>query len=294
MDITSSLGLDSLHYCLVTGDSTTGYTTGTVYPLVGAKALSYTTAASLVSNFFDDKVGELFESTGEKAITLSVACLLPEDEARITGKTYANGEILEANSDSSPYIAIMGRALMGNGSYGYFTYYKVKFGKPNSEDTTREATPSPRTVTLEGRVADTIYNGVSKSKLRSDDTTIPANRITNYFTAPAFPSTDLNALTVTAAAGTAGKIVFTFAKTGGGAVNLNTATLIDANIIISIDSTGAIATPTSWTIGTAGGATQLLTANGLTAVKHDFVVTSNVKDINNIGCTVKAGSVTVS
>lgn len=294
MEITSSLGLDSLHYALVTGDSSAGYTTGTVYPLVGAKTLSFNSAASLVSNFFDDKVGELFESTGEKGITMSVAALLPEDEARITGRTYANGEILEKNTDSSPYIAIMGRALMGNGSYGYFTYFKCKFGKPNAEDTTREATPSPRMVTLEGRVADTIYNGVSKSKLRSDDPTIPAGRITGYFNSPVFPSTDLNALTVTAAAGAAGKIVFTFAKTGGGAVNLNSATLTDANIIISIDSTNAIAVPTSWTLGAGGGATQLLTANGLTSVKHDFVVTSNVRDVNNIGATVKTGSVTVA
>ena len=293
MEQRSSLGLDKLYYTLVTSDTTAGYVTGTVYPLLGAKTLSYNRAGAISTVFADDLGSEQIESTGEKGLTLSVVDLLPEHEARILGRTYVNGAVQEKASDASPEIAIMGRAKMRGGKYGYFVYYKCTFMKGNSEDATQEASPSPRIVTLEGRVSDLIFNGLSREKVRDDDTNVPVARISAWFTAPSFGSVDNNALTVTAAPAAAGVIVFTFAKTGGGAVTLNQSTVINGNVIISIDSTGVITAPT-WAFGVAGGATQTATASGLTSVKHDYVVTPSVRDANNIGATAKAGSVTVA
>jgi phi13 family phage major tail protein len=291
----SAIGLDRLYYAIQTSDVSTGVPVyGTIYQLVGAKALSFNAAASLITTFADDSAFETFESMGEKGITLSIVDLLPEDKARLLGYNYAGG-IMEGNdSDSSPYVAIMGRAMLSDGSYRYVRYHKVKFGKPNAEDATREATPAPRTVTLEGRVASLIsstYAGKFMEEARSDDTNA-ATAISTWFTAIGYQSAATGALTVAAAAGAAGEVVFTFTKAGGNTI-LNQGTFINPNISIFLNSTGAVQSPT-WTFGTSGGATQTATAAGCTAGASTWVVTDGIKDFNGIGATPKGGTVTIS
>jgi len=289
----SAIGLDKLYYGLVTKDDTTGFTVGTIYPLLGAKTLSYNRAASLATNFADDKAFEQMESTGEKGITLSIVDLLPADEARLLGRNYLNGAIQEGANDASPDVCIMGRAKLTGGKYGYFVYYKCKFGKPNSEDATQEASPAPRAVTMEGRVSDLIFNGLSREKVRDDDDNVPAARINNWFTTPTFASANLNAVTVAAAPGTAGQIVFTFTKAGGN-TNMDQSTFIDPNIVVFITATGVRSNPSGWIFGAAGGATQTATATGLTAGASTWFVSNAIKDTNGVGVTARGGTATVT
>ncbi len=291
----SAIGLDKLYYTVMTSDDSTGTPVyGTIYPLVGAKTLSFNSAASLTSNFADDSVFETFESTGEKSLSLSIVDLLPADKARLLGYNYANGITSGTASAASPYVAIMGRAMLSDGSYRYVRYYKVKFGKPNAEDATREASPSPRMVTLEGRVSDlisTTYIGKYMEEARSDDTGA-ATAISTWFTAVGYSTTATGAVTVAAAAGTAGQVVFTFTKAGGN-TNMNQSSFIVPNIQVFLNSTGAVQAPT-WAFGATGGATQTATASGCTAGASTWIVQSGVTDVNGIGTTAKGGTVTVS
>lgn len=293
--VKSAIGLSDIYYAVQTSDDPSGVPAyGTVYPLTGAKALAYNSAAALTTNFADDQAFELMESTGEKGITLSVVDMLPADQARILGHTYANGAIIKKESDSSPYIAIMGKVMLSDGSYAYVRYYKVKFGKANAEDATKEATPAPRTQTFEGRVASlqsTTYKGVYIEMLRSDDPSVSASYLANFFTSIGFATGNQGALTVAAAAGGAGEVVFTFTKAGGG-TNVNQATVANG-IKLYITSTGAPATPTGFTMGASGGATQTVTFAGLTAVGHTWAV-NGVTDSAGVLVTPKAGTVTVS
>ena len=296
LGVKSAIGLDSLYYAVQTSDDPAGVPVyGTIYPLVGAKTASFNAAASLVSNFADDSVFELMESMGEKALTISVVDMLPADEARILGYDYLNGAIIRKASASSPYIAIMGRTLLSDGSYGYFRYYKTKFGKANSEDATREASPSPRMMTLEGRVSDlisTTYKGKFMEKVRSDDTSVPAGTISSWFTSVGHSTGALGAVTVSAAPGTAGQVVFTFTKVGGN-TNMSTGTFIVPKIQIFLNGTGAVQAPT-WAFGATGGATQTATASGNSAGASSWLVSSDVQDVNGIGCTAKGGTLTIT
>ena len=291
----SAVGLKGLYYAVQTSDLADGTPVyGTIYPIVGAKTLSFNSAASLTTNFADDSAFETFESMGEKGITLSIVDLLPQDKARLLGQTYTNGVIEGNDSASSPYVAILARILLSDGSYRYVRYYKVKFGKPNAEDATREASPSPRTVTMEGRVASlisTTYAGKYAEEARSDDTTA-TTAISTWFTAIGYRGAATGAVTVAAAAGAAGEVVFTFTKAGGN-TNMNQGTFIVPNVQIFLNSTGAVQSPT-WTFGSTGGATQTATAAGCTAGASQWIVSSGVQDINGIGTTAKGGAVTVS
>lgn len=296
LKVQSSIGLDKLYYAVQTSDDPAGVPVyDTIYPLVGAKTLSFNAAAALTTNFADDSAFELMESIGEMGLSLSVVDILPEDQARLLGHTYLNGAIIRKSADSSPYVAIMGRVMMADGSYGYVRYYKVKFGKANAEDATREASPAPRTMSLEGRVAalvSTTYAGKYMEKVRSDDPTVPAATITNWFTSVGHSTGATGAITVAAAAGSAGQVVFTFTKSGGN-TNMNTGTFTVPKIAIFLNSTGAVASPT-WTFGATGGATQTATASGVTAGASSWFVSSEVQDVNGVGVTAKGGSVTVT
>jgi phi13 family phage major tail protein len=263
-----------------------------MYPLIGAKTASVNRAASLVTNFADNKAFETMESTGEKGMSLSIVDILPEDYARIFGHTYLNGSVSEKNSDQSPDLCLAFRTELTGGAYGYVYVYKVKFGKPNWEDATREASPSPRAITVEGRISDLVFNGMSIDKLRSDDPAADATRLANWFTTPTFQTAETGAITVAAAAGTAGQVVFTFTKAGGNTV-MNQATFIVPNIQIFLNSTGAVQAPT-WAFGASGGATQTATASGCTAGASQWLVSNAIKDANGIGVTAKGGAVTIT
>jgi hypothetical protein len=149
-------------------------------------------------------------------------------------------------------------------------------------------------MTLEGRVSDlisTTYAGKFMEKVRSDDPSVATATITNWFTAVGHSTGALGAITVAAAAGTAGEVVFTFTKAGGNTV-LDQSTFTDPNIVVFLNSTGAKQVPT-WAFGTSGGVTQTATASGCTAGASSWLVSSEVQDINGIGVTAKGGTVTV-
>jgi phi13 family phage major tail protein len=270
----------------------------TIYNLPDAIRLSFNPNSSRTNLFADDGIAFTgVSSIGEGTLTLETADLTPDHESRLLGNSYASGASVLKTSDQPAYVAIGGEMLLDTGAYAYVWFYKVKFSVPTSEDTTKGASVEFRTKSMEGstlKLNSTANLGAVRIKTRTDDPAASSTFLANFFTAVPFASSDLNAVTVTAAAGTSGKIVFTFTKAGGGNITLNETTFTASNIYVSIDSTGALVTPSGWVFGTGGAApTQTATASGFTAVKHDYVVTSGIKDASGVGCTAKAGSVTV-
>ena len=295
-----AIGLRKIRYAVLLTDNVgdTVPTYDTIYDLPDGIKLSFDPASSRTNLFADDGIAFTgVAAVGEGKLTLETADLTPDHEARLLGNSYTNGASVLKTSDQPVYVAIGGEILLDTGSYGYVWFYKVKFSIPTSEDTTKKASVEFRTRTMEGSTLklNSINNlGAVRIKTRTDDPAASATFLSGFFTTVPFASSDLNAVTVTAAAGTAGKIVFTFTKAGGGNITLNEATFTAANIYVSIDSTGVLVTPSGWVFGAGGVATtQTATASGFTAVKHDYVVTSGIKDASGVGCTAKAGSVTV-
>jgi hypothetical protein len=148
---------------------------------------------------------------------------------------------------------------------------------------------------MEGRVAaltSLTYSKKYGEKVRSDDTNVPAATITNWFTAVGHATSATGAITVAAAPGTAGQVVFTFTKAGGNTV-MNQGTFRIPKIQIFLNSTGAVQNPT-WTFGASGGATQTATASGNTAGASSWLVSSEIQDVNGIGVTARGGAVTIT
>ena len=290
----AAVGLTDIKYAVLTSDNPDGVPVyGPVKSLPGARALAYNSAASLTSFYADNQVWSLSESTGDKGITVTLVDADPEKMAEIMGHTYANGSIVKKESDVSPYLAIWGKKTYQDGSYAYVRYYKVLLGKPSSEDATREASDSPREVSFEGRVASlqsSTYKGYYIDTCVSNDTNANAAYLAAFNGSVTFPTGATGAVTVAAAAGAAGQVVFTFTKAAG-TTAMSQGTFVKPNIQIFLNSTGAVQSPT-WTFG-ATGATQTATASGCTAGASQWLVSDLVKDVNGVGVTAKGGTVTV-
>lgn len=278
-----------------------GDTSSTVPPVydtpfyIGNSAqLGYDPAFSQTTWYGDDQPAYVFSSHGEMSFTLSVDDILPQDKAALYGQTYTNGYLADKTTDEPPYFAIMGEKTRGSVTER-FVFAKVQFAKGAMTIDTKGSTVTPQPDAISGRMVGLKYNSLFSGRIRSDDTSYNATQWANWFTTPQInPSADTGAVTVTAAAGTAGQIVFTFAKAGGGNANMNSATLVYPNITIALTSGYVIQVPSSYVLAAVSGATQTLTVSGLTAGASTWWVSAACKDVSGVACTAKMGTTTVT
>ena len=205
---------------------------GTVYTLPNVKQLKVNPNANGAVFYADDGPAFSAELTGAIEVDLFLADLLPADESRILGRGYANGQLSATTADVSPYIALGWKTLRANtvsGSnvYDYVWLYKGKMMKPQMDQQTKADTVNFQIPELTGKfVALQSQNRLWMMRIRTDDTNVAASFITGFFTNVSLPSTDLGALSAVASKGTAGdagKVLWTFAKVGGGNITIGTA-----------------------------------------------------------------------
>lgn len=128
----------------------------------GAKNLgkAVSCSVSITNNeaklYGDDALAESDTSFASGTITLGVT---DDDDtifAPLLGHTIVNGEVVKTSSDVAPYVGI-GRIVtkMVNGAYKYKVefLYKVKFGEPSRDETTRGESIEFSTPSIEGVVA---------------------------------------------------------------------------------------------------------------------------------------------
>lgn len=278
-----------------------GDTSSTVPPVYdtpvyigGAAQLGYDPAFSQTTYYADDQPAWVFSSHGEMSFTMSIDDILPQHKAMLYGQTYVNGYLADKTSDEPPYFAIMGEKTRGSVTER-FIFAKVQFAKGAMTVDTKGSSVTPQPDAVSGRMIGLKYNTLFSGRVRSDDDAKNATQWANWFTTPQYaPSLDTGAVTVAAAAGGAGEIVFTFTKAGGGNANMNSASIIYPNVTIALTSGYVIQVPTAYTLAAVSGATQTLTVTGLTSGASTWFVSANVKDVNGVGVTAKMGTTTVT
>ncbi len=301
------IGLKDVKYALLTesSDVVGGTPTwGTLYSLSNAIELSFDRGSSAATLFADDGPAFTAETIGEMNVSFNIADILPEHVARLLGHTYSNGQIVENSSDQSPYIALGGKILRsgtesGNAVYEYFWLYKLRLTKPAANAKTKGATIEYQTPSMEGRVVQLTSTGNYRTRMRTDDENANATTLANFFNQVTLPSADVNALSVAIAEGTAGnagKIEFAFSKTGGGNFILNASTVTTSNIVVGTSSgirAGSLSTPS-----TTPAATQVIYFTPTVAFSSTndvaATVTPNVKDNNNVACTLNTDVITIA
>lgn len=159
------IGFDSLHYALVTADTASAYTAGTVAYLAPGGEIQHEAKTDTNIRYYDN--APMFSTVTEGAtdVKITVSGVPMSLAAKLTGKPYdATHGILVDTGDASatPDCALSGRMNLGDGGYRYFQYLKGKFSIGAQSAQTIKDKTTEKTVDLTYTALKTIYSGFSR------------------------------------------------------------------------------------------------------------------------------------
>jgi phi13 family phage major tail protein len=268
-------------------------TYGTVFSLAGAAELSFDPAASQTPYFADDALAAVGSTTGFRKLSVKLYDIDPANLATLLGQTYANGQLSDKGSDTSPYFAIAGQVLRNGGATQPVVFYKCQFMKPKSDWKTKGATINFVEVQLDGATVALTSNGQYSLTQRSDDPNVSAAAAAAWYTTVQFPSTDNTALTVAfAAGGTAKTITATFSKaSNSGSIPF---TMADSGLPAILANEIQVVKSAAAGAGTGAVLTWVLTTPGAGFSNNTIVFTGTVASGattgDNVTVSVRANS----
>jgi phi13 family phage major tail protein len=185
----STIGLDKLYYAPITEAQDTGEETyGT--PVMLARAITAQLTIELAESilYADDSAAEIVKEFKSGKLTLGVDNIGRSAAAALVGAaTDDNGVLISASEDGGAPVAIGFRAQKANGSYRYFWLFRVKFGVPSTNLTTKGDSITFSTPTIEGTVSRRNKESGSgshpwKAEVDADDTGVAASVINGWYT----------------------------------------------------------------------------------------------------------------
>ena len=185
----ATVGLDRLYYSKITEDVNGDETYGT--PQLLAKAISADLEIELneATLFADDSAAEIMKEFKSGKLSLGINDIVAAVAGDLVGAMIDDNGVMISQSEglASP-VAVGFRAKKSNGKYRYFWIYRVIFGIPATNLATKGDSITFNTPTIEG----TIYNRNKidgqgkhpwKAEVNEDDTSVPAETITGWYTA---------------------------------------------------------------------------------------------------------------
>ena len=183
----ATIGLDKLYYSKITEGTNGDETYAT--PVSLAKAMTAELSAELAEAtlYADDGAAEVVKEFQSGTLTLGVDDIGKSVAEDLTGATIdENGVLVSASEDGGDPVAIGFRAKKANGKYRYFWLYRVKFGIPATNLTTKGESIEFSTPTIEGTVlrrnkVDSKGNHPWKAEVSEDDTGVSASIISGWY-----------------------------------------------------------------------------------------------------------------
>jgi phi13 family phage major tail protein len=155
-----------------------------------AKAISAQLTIELAESilYADDSAAEIVKEFKNGKLTLGVDNIGKSAAAALVGAiTDDNGVLISASEDGGAPVAIGFRAQKANGHYRYFWLYRVKFGVPSANLTTKGDSITFSTPTIEGTVsrrnkADDNGKHPWKAEVDADDDGVDVTVIGSWYT----------------------------------------------------------------------------------------------------------------
>lgn len=143
-------GIKNVRIAQITKDDATEFKTGPVQHLAGAAKLSRSAEFSQETHFYDNIAALVVGVEGDDTLTLDVSALDLETLALITGRIYdkVNDCLLEGEPEIR-YFSLGYETSDTAGKKRDVWRYKVQFGFPNEEYTTKNANAESTGQTLE-------------------------------------------------------------------------------------------------------------------------------------------------
>ena len=139
----ATIGLDKLYYAKITEDTSGNETYGDPHPLAKAMTAELSVELAEATLYADDGAAAVVKEFQSGTLTLGVDDIGVTVAQDLTGAT---------SEDGGTPVAVGFRAKKANGKYRYFWLYRVKFGIPATNLTTKGESIEFSTPSIEGTV----------------------------------------------------------------------------------------------------------------------------------------------
>ena len=183
----ATIGLDKLYYAKITEDESGEETYGTPTSLAKAMTVDLSVELAEATLYADDGAAEVVKEFKSGTLTLGIDDIGVQAAQDLTGaKIDTNKVLISTSEDGGAPVAIGFRAKKANGKYRYFWLYKVKFGIPATNLTTKGESITFSTPTIEGTVMRrNKLDGQSKhpwkAEVSEDATGVAASVISGWY-----------------------------------------------------------------------------------------------------------------
>ncbi len=184
----ATIGLDKLYYSKITEGSNGDETYAA--PVQLAKAISVDLSVELAEAilYAADGAAEVVKEFKSGTLSLGVNEIGSQAASDLTGATIdSNGVVISASEDGGTPVAVGFRAKKANGKYRYFWLYRVLFGIPATNLTTKGDSIQFSTPTIEGTIMrrnklDGAGNHPWKAEVTEGETGVDAATISSWYT----------------------------------------------------------------------------------------------------------------
>ena len=184
----ATIGLDRLYYAKITEESNGDETYETPEPLAKAITAELSVELAEATLYADDGAAEIIKEFKYGTLSLGIDDIGAAIASDLTGATIDDNKVLISTSeDGGDPVAIGFRAKKANGKYRYFWLYRVKFGIPATNLTTKGDSITFSTPTIEGTVLrrnklDGQGKHPWKAEVNEGDEGVSSEIITGWYT----------------------------------------------------------------------------------------------------------------
>lgn len=151
----------------------------------GAMSANINPNSSTETLFADDGPHETATTLGGITLSLNVADLDLETQAKLFGHTVtAEGVLIRKSTDTPPWVAVGFKSLKSNGKYRYTWLAKGKFGMPEQNNETKGDSVSFQTPTTEGSFVKRETDDEWERHIDEDSANFTPEQATNWFLNP--------------------------------------------------------------------------------------------------------------
>lgn len=129
----AQIGLNDLHFAVLTKDTIEELTYEAVEKLVGAINASISPTVNTQELYADDQLWESISALGKIDVEVETADLPLTTRAKVLGNKIVEGVLVESKEDTPPHIALGFKSLKSNGKYRYIWLLKG-VAQPIAED----------------------------------------------------------------------------------------------------------------------------------------------------------------
>ena len=190
----ATIGLDRLYYAKITEDEDGNETYATPTQLAKAMTAELSVELAEATLYADDGAAEIVKEFQSGTLTLGVDDIGAAVAEDLTGAKIDNNHVLvSCSEDGGDPVAVGFRAKKANGKYRYFWLYRVKFGIPATNLTTKGESIEFSTPSIEGTVlrrnkVDSQGKHPWRAEVSEGDTGVSAATISGWYTSVYEPS----------------------------------------------------------------------------------------------------------